>query len=605
MYRSAGQIVLLLLVLAASVLAGGDAGRESPFSLGAGARPLAMGGGYTALATDASAIYYNPSGLSRLDYQEVSFMHAVLYEGTSYNFASWVIPVSEKDGIGVGFMRVGTDEIVRREDFVDLGTFDYSQSQVVFSYGRALFPRTSAGLSFKVINQSLDNYSDYAYGADIGLSTALWKNLSLGLIARDILAAEIQLDSLAEKTPWSVTAGAALQGIRVSEQSRLTVSMDLEKPEDRSLKIHAGAEMGFYDRFAVRLGYDRDNVSMGAGLSLDRLRVDYAYRLMQYIDDSHRFSLTLMIGPSAAARMQPTPVMPPEPELSERELRFLELKDRGDSFFYQLMFDSALVYYNQALELEPDNPDIPETIAAIEKARATEEERQERLRLAEEELSQFVRRYYDQASRFYEQKYYPAALDLLELIFEIDPEHKEAIALRREIEAARQAEIERYKAEAKVAVDAGQMVEAIEAYNRILYLDGGNEEIIAARQQALASLDLTQQLSLGINLFTQGRYDAARRRFNQVLRVDATNAVAQEYLGRIESAQAEASTLEDLQRDRRIWNLYLDGIRYMRNSEYQKAIEAWEQVLEAYPNNVNTLNNLEQARLRLQSDTSQ
>ena len=177
--------------------------------------------------------------------------------------------------------------------------------------------------------------------------------------------------------------------------------------------------------------------------------------------------------------------------------------------------------------------------------------------------------------------------------------------LREEIEAARQAEIERYKAEAEAAVDQGQMVEAIEAYNRILYLDAGNDEIIAARQQALASLDLTQQLSLGISLFTQGRYEAARRRFNSVLRVDGTNAVAQEYLSRIESAQAEASTLEDLQRDRRIWNLYLDGIRYMRNSEYQKAIEAWEQVLEAYPNNVNTLNNLEQARLRLQSETSQ
>ena len=43
----------------------------------------------------------------------------------------------------------------------------------------------------------------------------------------------------------------------------------------------------------------------------------------------------------------------------------------------------------------------------------------------------------------------------------------------------------------------------------------------------------------------------------------------------------------------------LDGLRYMRNKEYQKAIDAWQKVLEKYPNNSNTLNNIEQARLRL------
>jgi cytochrome c-type biogenesis protein CcmH/NrfG len=37
----------------------------------------------------------------------------------------------------------------------------------------------------------------------------------------------------------------------------------------------------------------------------------------------------------------------------------------------------------------------------------------------------------------------------------------------------------------------------------------------------------------------------------------------------------------------------------MRNKEYQQAIDAWQKVLEKYPNNTNTLNNIEQARLRM------
>jgi tetratricopeptide (TPR) repeat protein len=603
MARLVLQIGLVLLLAAMASAGSGDAGRETSFSLGAGARSLGMGGAFTPLADDASAVYYNPSWLAHLDYQQLSFMRATLFEGTSYGFASWVIPVSEKDGIGIGFMRVGTDDIVRREDFDSTGTFDYVHSQVIFSYGRELFHGISSGVSFKVVNQSLDNYSDYAYGADISLSAAIHKRLSLGLIARDILAPKIQLDSLSETTPWSVAGGVAVKNIAVSDHSHLTASLDLEKPEDRSFKVHTGAEMVFEGTYALRFGYDRDNISFGAGLMFKRLQLDYAYKLLDYIENSHRFSLTLMIGPSASERAYVAqPVQPREPVLDERQLMVLQLKDRGDGFFHQFQFDSALVYYSQALEFEPGHPEILNTIAAIEKARQTDLEQQERLRTAEEELRQFIRRYYDQASRFYDRKYYPAALDLLELILEIDSDHENAITLKQEIEAAKTADISLLIEQARTAEQQGKIVEAIEAYNRILDLDAGNDEIQLARQRALASLDLSQQLSLGINLFTQGRYEEARLRFNSVLRVNGEDPVALEYLGKIESAQAEASTLEALQRDRHFWNLYLDGIRHMRNNDYQKAIEAWEQVLQAYPNNVNTLNNLEQARLRLQSE---
>ena len=43
----------------------------------------------------------------------------------------------------------------------------------------------------------------------------------------------------------------------------------------------------------------------------------------------------------------------------------------------------------------------------------------------------------------------------------------------------------------------------------------------------------------------------------------------------------------------------------MRNKEYQKAVDAWNKVLKVYPNNINTLNNLEQAMLRLESEKSE
>jgi long-subunit fatty acid transport protein len=62
----------LSLLLAASFAGAADA--PTPFSLGRAqdiaARPMALGGSYTAVASDASALYYNPAGLSAIKKHE-------------------------------------------------------------------------------------------------------------------------------------------------------------------------------------------------------------------------------------------------------------------------------------------------------------------------------------------------------------------------------------------------------------------------------------------------------------------------------------------------------------------------------------------------------
>jgi cytochrome c-type biogenesis protein CcmH/NrfG len=40
----------------------------------------------------------------------------------------------------------------------------------------------------------------------------------------------------------------------------------------------------------------------------------------------------------------------------------------------------------------------------------------------------------------------------------------------------------------------------------------------------------------------------------------------------------------------------------MRNRDYRLAITAWEKVLKVYPDNQSTLDNIEQARLRLSAE---
>ena len=563
-----------------------------------------MGGGYTSLANDASAVYYNPAALSYLDYQELSVMHTVLFEGTIYDYAAWVYPFSAKNGIGLGFMRLGTDDIVKTVNYEEQYTFDYTYSQVIVSFGQRLGSNISFGGSAKMVNQSLDEYSDYGFGLDAALLVRLYRNLSLGIIARDVVPAKIKLNSYEEEVPTAVMGGLSLKDLGITEQLALTVSIDAEKYEQRSVKLHGGAQLAFYDAYYLRAGYDRDNMSFGAGLKYHRLKIDYAYKVMDYIEDIHNISLSFFIGSSTAERVAQKDVgavsLPPV-EIDESRREFMRLKTQADYLFRQFQLDSALIYYQQALVYDPGNEEIMETITSIEEAMKLEREQQDQLDRASQGYQQFIERYYTQAEDFYRKKYYAAALDMLNLIFEIEPSNVRAVNLEREINTAVSKEIDLNWDAARAAETEGRMMAAIEAYNRILDLNPDNEAATAAREKALTSLDLSQQLNLGILLYKKGQYDDARRRFEQVLEIDSREPVALDYIRKIEEAQTQASTLEELQGDKEIWNLYLEGIRYMRNKEYRKAIDAWEKVLKVYPGNVNTLHNIEQAKLRLDS----
>jgi len=602
-----GIHVILSLIVAVGVAAtagfAADGGRESPFSIGAGARAIGMGGGYTALSGDPYAIYYDPAALADLEFQEFSFSHTVLFERTAYDVAAWVYPITEHHGLGVGFMRLGTGDLVRRVDYVERGSFDFTQSQMLLSYGRNFGSRFAAGVSLKILYQSLAEYSDFGIGADAALTARLVGNLNLGLIARDLMQAEMELREVVERTPRSFMLGLAWRDLAVAERFRVTASCDLEKHSDKDVKLHAGAEATLYDLFLARVGYDRDNVAFGVGLRHGRLSFDYAYKLTDYLADVHHFTVSFKLGISVPERIRRRELAKLPPEPTEEEKRLAQLTDSANYYFRRFQLDSATFYFRRALAMDPQNEEIIGTLAAIEEARRVQREQEAALQSAQDDYAQTMSSFLSQAEALLASRNYRAAEDLLGLIFDVDSENPGARAVQERIESTRAAEIVEKFDTARRAVEAGRLMDAVDAYNRILEIDPENAGARQSREQVLSTIDIPERVRTAVDMFNQGQLDDARRRFESILEVSPQEPVARDYLQRIKEAQRRPATFEDLQKDPVHWELYLEGLRHMRNKDYRKAIEAWEKVLEAYPNNPNTLNNLQQARLRLGEQT--
>jgi hypothetical protein len=71
------------------------------------ARAESMGGAFTAVADDASAIFYNPAGIVNSPYKEFTFMYAKDRDIVPYNYSALVYPINEYRAAGLGVVVSG------------------------------------------------------------------------------------------------------------------------------------------------------------------------------------------------------------------------------------------------------------------------------------------------------------------------------------------------------------------------------------------------------------------------------------------------------------------------------------------------------------------
>ncbi|MCX8093435.1 MAG: PorV/PorQ family protein, partial [Candidatus Goldbacteria bacterium] len=405
-------LLLFFILTLCSYAAVGDYGTESIFSIGTGARALAMGGAFSALADDSTACFYNPAGLQNNERQQISFLHYPLLADTLYNSISYAYPILDFGAIGVAIYRIGTINIETYDSYdFALTTVNYEQYKATIAYANKLSELCIIGIGVNVISLNLLNVNAYGFGADIGLIYEPFKFISAALVARNILNPSLTLKTTEEELPREYIAGVAFK-IQIKPVN-IHMTSDVVLPEDKNLKIKTGIEFIGFDLLSIRAGYDSDAVCFGGGIKYSGLSIDYAYLVNEYFGGLSRFSVSYSFGLTLeeqkierekALKEQVKKII--EQEFKKKELaRAKEYFDKAFSLYKEGNYDAALEELDRAFEWNDDYEDAKQLKGFI--------------------VKKLVDKYYNRGVEYYSKGEYVAAYENFKNVAEVDINYKD------------------------------------------------------------------------------------------------------------------------------------------------------------------------------------
>jgi hypothetical protein len=288
--RFAGVVSLLSMLASLRLAVTAQAGFED---VAVGARPLALGGAFVAIADDANAIYWNPAGLARMDGIRLMGTRAWLFgvPDLHVDYVAFKAPDLGPISFGFGWLSASLKDI-------------QSENTFILSLARDGIGPLSAGFNLKYFRLDAPGYERYndpaydgaasAWGFDLGALMQLRRNFTVGLSARNLNEPEISLLSTTadpDVISRRLHIGAAYL---FRETVVLTADMTSETGDLGNLHLHAGGEIWFFNAYAVRVGTAENRQSVGAGVKADHWRVDFALVNHQRLDNSYRVTVGLI-----------------------------------------------------------------------------------------------------------------------------------------------------------------------------------------------------------------------------------------------------------------------------------------------------------------------
>ncbi|MBI5246684.1 MAG: PorV/PorQ family protein [Elusimicrobia bacterium] len=271
--------------------------------LGTGARAAALGGAYTALGDDASAIGWNPAGLARLEKREFNAAHAELHERTRLDFATYAHPTG-RGSFAAALLYLSHGSFTGRDAAGrPTGSVTASDAALTGAYAiKAGF--ADIGVGFKFITSHIAEAEARTTAVDLGLKKQVYElkggKVFAAAAVRNLNPGDGLRYNGGQKTelPLQLAAGAAWA------HEKGALSFDLfNGPYGSGTDAAFGGEYKVMTGFAFRAGYTTAGVaggsgidaarglSFGVGVGKDGLSVDYAIVPSGDLGAAHRFGL--------------------------------------------------------------------------------------------------------------------------------------------------------------------------------------------------------------------------------------------------------------------------------------------------------------------------
>lgn len=332
--RRTGIYIILFISLALPLRAQTVEDYAGEFlELGVGARSLALGGAGAAISEDATAGYWNPAALNVLKFPMVTAMHETRFDGTvQYDYAAFALPMNSVSTAAISILHIGVNNILdTRNALVDLNNngqldpgeyLDYNKVSsfsnydwvAMLSYAKAVDSTLSWGVNAKMVYRRLDlQTTGSGLGFDLAARYKPTDALTIAAVAQDITTTLLSYTTGTKElvSPTLKLGGAYEWNITSDGNHRLMPTADIDlrfenRGQDAQLYVgplsadfHEGLEYQFKNLFAIRGGYnDMKMWSVGAGITISKLHIDYAYlgaNAQDQLGSTHRISVSFLL----------------------------------------------------------------------------------------------------------------------------------------------------------------------------------------------------------------------------------------------------------------------------------------------------------------------
>lgn len=303
--------------------------------IGVGATAGAIGGAFVSVANNASALYWNASGIANITQNEALVVHTNWIAQTSFDYAAVVLPLGNFGNLGFSFTSLSMEDMKVRTVEQPEGTGEYFSAgdiAVGMSYARNLTDRFSIGFTAKFIQQRIWHMSANAVAFDAGtlFRTDLFGGMVIGasisnfgtpmqlagrdnrqyisvdvtkLGSNDKIPSDIEMDTW--DLPLNFQIGVSTKAINTQDY-KLMIALDAIHPNNDYESMNIGTEFSYKDFLFIRGGFQslflkdsEGGLTLGIGVNSKMLfsnatvSVDYAYRNFGRLDNVHTFSVDL------------------------------------------------------------------------------------------------------------------------------------------------------------------------------------------------------------------------------------------------------------------------------------------------------------------------